>query len=177
MARRRRILPHRFQFPSNGKALSDSNFRRPSSARDERFNSLQTGKPFRTFFFRLPSGWGWPLIVSIPFKRESPFGLQNNPADRERQPKFQFPSNGKALSDRSNDNSKGLCPGGNSFNSLQTGKPFRTAPNFSPVQPWLRRPKTKRELRGAFFRQKFYPKFRQTLVNIEPNAIFLRNWL
>ena len=33
-------------------------------------------------------------------------------------------------------------------------------------------PKTKRELRGAFFTQKFIPKIPRTLVNIDPNAIF-----
>ena len=33
-------------------------------------------------------------------------------------------------------------------------------------------PKTKRELRRAFFAQKFIPKIPRTLVNIDPNTIF-----
>ena len=36
-------------------------------------------------------------------------------------------------------------------------------------------PKTKHELREAFFRQKFIPKIPQTLVNTDPNAIFQQN--
>ena len=33
-------------------------------------------------------------------------------------------------------------------------------------------PKTIRELRGAFFCQKFTPKIPRTLINTDPNAIF-----
>ena len=64
-------------------------------------------------------------IVSIPFKRESPFGQTVRKGWNANSPLFQFPSNGKALSDYD------LQEGGvhnsvSSFNSLQTGKPFRT---------------------------------------------------
>ena len=36
-------------------------------------------------------------------------------------------------------------------------------------------PKTKRELREAFFAQKFIPEIPQTLMNTDPNAIFQQN--
>ena len=70
-----------------------------SIGRDLCFNSLQTGKPFRTvrqfllIYMR--------LHVSIPFKRESPFGQVLK--GRDEQVKTE-----------------------KSFHSLQTGKPFRT---------------------------------------------------
>ena len=89
------------------------------------FNSLQTGKPFRTegvtrylflvglqvsIPFKRESPFGhddrefFPVkvsTVSIPFKRESPFGPCIAVAKKSAQifPLFQFPSNGKALSD------------------------------------------------------------------------------
>ena len=111
------------------------------------FNSLQTGKPFRTVHGRTKcSGC---TLVSIPFKRESPFGrttIRSNTSwyksfnslqtgkpfrtwkhqatIRARLISFQFPSNGKALSDIDKENGDGKQY--DSFNSLQTGKPFRT---------------------------------------------------
>ncbi len=45
-----------------------------------------------------------------------------------------------------------------SFNSLQTGKCIQRDPILSPVGPWLRNAKTKREVHGAFFNFKIYPK-------------------
>ena len=86
------------------------------------FNSLQTGKSFRTYsnttgnkwvdvVFQFPSN-GKVLSdgatnyqekenqrVSIPFKRESPFGRRQTPMPRHSRASFQFPSNGKVLSD------------------------------------------------------------------------------
>ena len=44
------------------------------------------------------------------------------------------------------------------FNSLQTGKHMGTAPLLSPVGARGGTHKTKRELRDAFFCQKFTPK-------------------
>ena len=116
-------MKQKFQFPSNGKVLSDIKY---------------TEKGFLTL-----------VNVSIPFKRESPFGhvstgevlaqarfqfpsngkvlsdagvckvnLHNN-ADV-----FQFPSNGKVLSDAEMDAKINALRVG--FNSLQTGKSFRT---------------------------------------------------
>ena len=84
--------------------------------------------------------------------------------------RFQFPSNGKVYSeDRGKDNVP-MRP--ISFNSLQTGKCIQRDPILSPVGPRLRTPKTKRELREAFFTSKFTPKTPQTHVCIDPNAIF-----
>ena len=118
----------------------------------ECFNSLQTGKSFRTglmLFGRKQR----QKKVSIPFKRESPFGLrhckvlymakanlrfnslQTGKSFRTHEKsyrkvhcvhqEFQFPSNGKVLSDiimkRLLTSSDSSC-----FNSLQTGKSFRT---------------------------------------------------
>ena len=111
-----------FQFPSNGKVLSDLRFftckmlirvsipfqRESPFGRGTLwithspricFNSLQTGKSFRT----KSSRWRWltAIKVSIPFKRESPFGLSETrqTASQYHSPMFQFPSNGKVLSD------------------------------------------------------------------------------
>ena len=110
-----------FQFPSNGKGfpnmVSDSDNVEPVVG----FNSLQTGKAFRTqrdlavenqarFLFQFPSnGKGFPnssrvrpstgrLSVSIPFKRERLSErflclFSTNTAAGE----FQFPSNGKGF--------------------------------------------------------------------------------
>ena len=113
--------------------------------------------------------------------------------------KFQFPSNGKVYSEGGTveiKTDKGL--GFNSlqtgkciqrkhssaesrtvsgFNSLQTGKCIQRDPILSPVGPGLRTPKTKRELREAFFTSKFTPKTPQTHVCIDPNAIFQQNRL
>ena len=85
-------------------------------------------------------------MVSIPFKRESVFRVQ--PLKRH------------------------LNRLNNRFNSLQTGKCIQRDPILIPVGPWLRTPKTKRELREAFFTSKFTPQTPQTHVCIDPNAIF-----
>ena len=112
-----------FQFPSNGKVLSDAKPKWHCCASVvPSFNSLQTGKSFRTDKGNLTD---LQNVVSIPFKRESPFGpLQESsdlkplicfnslqtgksfrtilphPHHRSNHSKFQFPSNGKVLSDK-----------------------------------------------------------------------------
>ena len=58
------------------------------------------------------------------------------------------------------------------FNSLQTGKRIQRDPILIPVGPWLRTPKTKRELRRAIFERNFSPKIPKTHVCIDPNEIF-----
>ncbi len=112
------------------------------------FNSLQTGKTFRTRM-RMQSGLT-ASRVSIPFKRERLSELMTFNHTKFRQHWFQFPSNGK---DFPNGKESGLLPmtpemafqfpsNGKdfpnsarasmlkrvspSFNSLQTGKTFRT---------------------------------------------------
>ena len=86
------------------------------------FNSLQTGKAFRTHHGRIPERTRHQ--VSIPFKRERLSELTNCYNCKRCKGWFQFPSNGKGF------------PNGSirvvrqnrwaSFNSLQTGKAFRT---------------------------------------------------
>ena len=111
------------------------------------FNSLQTGRSFRTvdirrqmlrkIWFQFPSnGKVFPNkselkaeikrrgIVSIPFKRE---GLSEHLSNlvflANWESKFQFPSNGKVFPNM-------IYPGtwscSSCFNSLQTGRSFRT---------------------------------------------------
>ena len=114
-----------FPFPSNGKALSDEMRRYDTGIRYCCFNSLPTGKPFQTDY----SGRRTTIrrVVSIPFQRESPFRpdyvleirklkltcFHSLPMGKpfqtsfievrwglhRREIEFQFPSNGKALSD------------------------------------------------------------------------------
>ena len=114
-----------FQFPSNGKDFPNVSMilkRQLPSARTQSFNSLQTGRTFRTqrtmhnsksanVPFQFPSnGKDFPnsiiksavvtndpsISVSIPFKRE---GLSERQLNRRKKNNglamFQFPSNGK----------------------------------------------------------------------------------
>ena len=109
-------------FPSNGKVLSDSPFS-PISWKKMCFHSLPTGKSFRTVYFSLSGkvvGREFPFpsngkvlsdsfrhnqghsnhsSVSIPFKRESPFGHKSRHLQDRVVQRFPFPSNGKVLSD------------------------------------------------------------------------------
>ena len=138
----------KFPFPSNGKVLSDEQSN-PIASISFCFHSLQTGKSFRTwedmgpyerrdYMFPFPSNGkvlsdlDWYSItnsvlgahVSIPFKRESPFGLLSG-TQYYAGSKFPFPSNGKVLSDSTQSTPPigrfDIC-----FHSLQTGKSFRT---------------------------------------------------
>ena len=132
--------------------------------------------------------------VSIPFKRESISKGDGNTALRSQRKggfnslqtgkaypkfkriqkmansrKFQFPSNGKAYPKKP---LKGLWNNVICFNSLQTGKHIQRAPILSPVEPWLRTPKNKRELRRTIFERNFSLKIPQTHVCIDRYAIF-----
>ena len=94
-----------------------------------RFNSLQTGKRIQSFIFCTKLK---SESVSIPFKRESVFKVIADTLEEAiDKGKFQFPSNGKVDS---------------------------KDPILSPVGPWLRTPKTIRELRGTIFERNFSPK-------------------
>ena len=131
-----------FQFPSNGKAYPKLIFAN-ETLRGLRFNSLQTGKHIQS-----PSGDTGEI----------------------RNMWFQFPSNGKAYPKLIVSSYADLA--GISFNSLQTGKHIQRDPILRPVGPWLRTPKTIRELRGAIFERNFSPKIPQTHVCIDTYAIF-----
>ena len=113
------------------------------------FNSLQTGKSFRTVCiqqklmimvglvsipFKRESPFGQhrspPItegtipIVSIPFKRESPFGLQRITPREKVSTNVSIPF--KRESPFGRNNHKSQWGKDNRFNSLQTGKSFRT---------------------------------------------------
>ena len=137
-----------FQFPSNGKGFPNRKFQR-SCKTDLGFNSLQTGKAFRTIFYIFRIGF-FEENVSIPFKRERLSELKDLtwrrvrvgtlvsiPFKRERLSEqkisrssalrcawFQFPSNGKGFP---NEFLNWRMAVAISFNSLQTGKAFRTS--------------------------------------------------
>ena len=111
-----------FQFPSNGKAHSDEEVSEKRHA-----SLLKVSIPFkREGTFRRSPGprRRRALCVSIPFKREGTF-RPNFRAKRDfAGAGFQFPSNGKAHSDRQRQRRTrrhALC-----FNSLQTGRHIQT---------------------------------------------------
>ena len=112
-----------FQFPSNGKVLLDSVEKIEKMIQRKCFNSLQTGKSFWTAK-QLGIRFAERESVSIPFKRESPFGRKTVWCSSiYGKPMFQFPSNGKVLLDTWTDPGLAEYVG---FNSLQTGKSFWT---------------------------------------------------
>ena len=115
------VLKLRSELRLFGQHTQLSNFRALSHTFNfSRFNSLQTGKSFRTSLdgltgsgeivsipFKRESPFGRIAgegvhvrsYVSIPFKRESPFGRNCPKRTRRSYDSFQFPSNGKVLSD------------------------------------------------------------------------------
>ncbi len=143
-----------------------------------RFNSLQTGRSFRTqeFIFNEPRLHG--SHVSIPFKREGLSERDHRNTFFGERAQFQFPSNGKVFPNNRRINcwswrqlfqfpSNGkVFPNMFSvvffsiyfdrFNSLQTGRSFRTHPPANPVTVRAKLAKTKHELRGAFFCENYY---------------------
>ena len=136
-----------FQFPSNGKVFPNVTPHCWWWSPNLSFNSLQTGRCFRTvqssnyyFFyciwFQFPSnGKVFPNLmrmakmkmakrVSIPFKREGVSEPITIGCGTNNELRFQFPSNGKVFPNNSRRNTlrrKLAC-----FNSLQTGRCFRT---------------------------------------------------
>ena len=122
-------LAKMFQFPSNGKAY-------PKLIRNSKFSQ-------KIFSFQFPSnGKAYPkLIVGVQISR-----LQVG---------FNSLQTGKPIQRQLRIRTFHVK---NRFNSLQTGKPIQRDPILSPVGPWLRTPKTKRELCGAIFERNFSPK-------------------
>ena len=85
--------------------------------------------------------------------------------------KFQFPSNGKARVNSVEDSSDRTLHKCVSIPFKREGTCEQ--PLFCTQSgPGSVHPKTKRELREAFFAKKFGANIRQTLVNTDPNAIF-----
>ena len=157
-----------FQFPSNGKVLWDK-----FSIRGDRWRFPKVSIPFKR---ESPLGQIYPIQGRMPkfsfnsLQTGKSFGTVEIKIDLLNLEMFQFPSNGKVLLDSNLQLRKAK--------SYPVSIPFKRESPFGlpPISAQFSRgfvhPKTKRELRGAFFTQKFYPKSRQTLVNIEPNAIF-----
>ena len=86
--------------------------------------------------------------------------------------KFPFPPNGKAHVDHDDlESIHRVLPVSVSIPSKREGT-CRLTPFSTQMSRGSGHPQTKRELRGAFFLQKFTPKTPRTLINIEPNAIF-----
>ena len=69
---------------------------------------------------------------------------------------FQFPSSGKGYAKVIE--ALGEDPSIDGFNSLRAGKGMQRDPILHPVGPWLRRHKTKRELREAVSGFKIRPE-------------------
>ena len=138
-----------FQFPSNGKGFPNEELVERVEREELGFNSLQTGKAFRTKIIMTFSPSSQEKPVSIPFKRERLSELWilgrskmeketvSIPFKRERLSElfllrlrwwslplsFNSLQTGKAFRTRSQ---KIHGRGCNGFNSLQTGKAFRT---------------------------------------------------
>ena len=108
-------------------------------------------------------------MVSIPFKRESVSKGKLWNFQTCRQCCFNSLQTGKRIQSLT---VAALQSAEWSFNSLQTGKRIQRDPILHIVGPWLRTPKSKRELREGFFNPKFVLKIPRTLMNIDPNAIF-----
>ena len=157
-----------------------------------RFNSLQTGRHIQTNKLIYPTRMASQFQFPSNGKAHSD---SSNTIVENTYLKFQFPSNGKAHSDST------VLIGDTAtvsfgFNSLQTGRhiqtlgspacrdgaivsiPFKREGTFrqTPISTHTGRgsrdPKTKHELREAFFSRKFIPKTAQTPINTQPNAIF-----
>ena len=148
-SRRSSSSQHRrqFQFPSNGKV----------HGKYEGFDCLRRDRSDE---------------VSIPFKREGtwkaiPLSISASSLDES----FQFPSNGKVH-------------GKTQKTTKRRSRYQRVSIPFKREGTWKetlfstqtgrgsKHPKTKHELRGTFFPQKFTPKTPRTLINTQPNTIF-----
>ena len=138
-----------FQFPSNGKVFPNVEEEDTDSPEDASFNSLQTGRSFRTIrLIKLNLG-GLICFNSLQTGRSfRTFSVRNRwhlpgikfqfPSNGKVFPnfhlhrdvacvcsiRFQFPSNGKVFPNRLNN--CGALMFRKSFNSLQTGRSFRT---------------------------------------------------
>ena len=142
-----------FQFPSNGKVLLDwvrhlplilsrgsgvsipfkreSPFGRPLTVRKipplkTCFNSLQTGKSFWTRLDASRLKSPWQDEVSIPFKRESPFGRSWTALTKYCFTEVSIPFKRESPFGLGRSWGSGSQSVRNSFNSLQTGKSFWT---------------------------------------------------
>ena len=145
--------------------------------RHKSFNSLQTGRSFRTSASSMtPSS----LMCFNSLQTGRSFRTAFLKSSLRSAIKFQFPSNGKVFPNSKTRRRKKtrsvLCFNSlqtgrsfrthlkirdakddpTSFNSLQTGRSFRTYPSVNPVTVRAKIAKTKHELRGGFFCENYY---------------------
>ena len=119
-------------------------------------------------------------MVSIPYERESlskaltPF-YEGRIEMVNVKKKFQFPTNGKAYPKRLISYGKLTSRGMNVSIPYKRESLSKETPFCTQLGRGSGHPKTKRELREAFFAQKFIPEIPQTLMNTDPNAIFQQN--
>ena len=109
-------------------------------------------------------------MVSIPFKRESTLKVERRRIRKTEFREVSIPF--KRESTLKVYMATHPLGGWEGFNSLQTGKHTERALILSPVGPWLRKPKTMRELHTAFFDAKFTPKIPKTRMYTETDATF-----
>ena len=138
------VLLTSFQFPTNGKDHSDQLPETKQTSEHTQFQFPTNGKDHSDF--RLIRTARRRILVSIPYEREGSFRLYNGLG-------------------------WGLCSPYVSIPYEREGS-FRLTPFSTQTSRGSKHPKTKHELRGAFFCQKFNAKTPQTLINIDPNAIF-----
>ena len=115
----------------------------PIDENSHRFHSLRTGKGFSRF--SMPYLSISSFRVSIPYERERAFQVLDC-ADTWLSEYVSIP--------------------------YERERAFQEPPFCTQMSRGSVHPKTIRELRGAFFCQKFTPKIPRTLTNIDPNAIF-----
>ena len=158
-----------FQFPTNGKGHFKSGTPETHASIATGFNSLRTGKgisSYRTSRLRMGGGWfQFPTNGKGHFKRLLAGLTCVLPS------KFQFPTNGKGHFKST------LAPNSTALITLvsipyERERAFQEPPFCTQMSRGSVHPKTIRELRGAFFCQKFTPKIPRTLINTGPNAIF-----
>ncbi len=112
-----------FQFPSNGKVFPNSGYVLIGGSAYKGFNSLQTGRSFRTSLSNLIK----PALVEFQFPSNGKVFPNGDSAEGYSiAEEFQFPSNGKVFP---NVEFIGIhsSSSGEGFNSLQTGRSFRTS--------------------------------------------------
>ena len=112
----------KFQFPSNGKLHSNHRALPEPRRWSPCFNSLQTGNCIQTAQGPYGACSGWK--VSIPFKRETAFKLENSPYEVDPEKSFNSLQTGNCIQTTiRNDGTivDLLC-----FNSLQTGNCIQT---------------------------------------------------
>ena len=116
----------KFQFPSNGKVFPNITAdAAQKTAEEASFNSLQTGRYFRTWLIDFVSIFSMKCFNSLQTGRYFRTNIHNADEFIKQYPEFQFPSNGKVFPNLKTEIPPKI-PKSLRFNSLQTGRYFRT---------------------------------------------------